>query len=109
MSQLMKPGINNCQVPASGRPSGPPSSPPPGLITKSQTSVSTWHTYGSQFPHDNMEEMETESEADTDPEEINDIEYYLALKEGTMMVDTKILVIKILNDLIDNLPAQAKT
>ena len=55
-----------------------------------------------------MEEMETESEEDTDPEEIDDIDYYLALKEGRMMVNTKILAIKILNDLIDNLPVRAE-
>ena len=47
--------------------------------------------------------MEIESEAATDPK------YYIALQEGRMIADTKILAIRILNDFIENLPARIKT
>ena len=53
--------------------------------------------------------MEIESEAATDPEEIDDLEYSLGLKEGRMVADTKILAIRILNDLIENLPIRVET
>ena len=49
------------------------------------------------------------SEAATDPEEIENLEYYLALKEGRLIADAKILAIRILNDLIDNLPVRVET